>query len=106
MSDSSTDKYKTLPLMATGHDGNVLSSWELPFIMVSTLQAPKWALRDEREGVAWPLGTGCWSFQLSYKGSFAVTVWLLKPRPISRMDSVASTQSTNPQGAGCWLTQK
>lgn len=55
MRDSSTDKHKILPLVATGDDRNLPSLWHLSFIMVSTLQAHKWALRDEREGIVWPL---------------------------------------------------
>lgn len=57
-SDSSTDKHKILPLMATGNDGNVPSLCELTFITASTLQARKWALRDEREGVVWAQAAG------------------------------------------------
>lgn len=50
MRDSSTDKHKILPLVATGDDRNLPSLWHLSLIMVSTLQAHKWALRDERGG--------------------------------------------------------
>lgn len=69
--------------MATGNDGNVPSIWELPFIMVSTLQAHKWALRDEAlrdealqegGGLSGLWGISCWSFQFSYKGSFPVSL--------------------------------
>lgn len=56
MSDS-TNKHKLLLLKATGNDVNVPSLWELSFIMVSTLQAHKWALRDEGRGC---LASGHW----------------------------------------------